>query len=297
MSIPEQQLETWSHQGSISQSANTYQSVKSVLESPDSPYYQKSFVVFLQGSYGNDTNIRTESDVDIVIRLDSTYYSNQEALSAFERQTFQASTTTATYGLEEFKAQVIQHLRSVYGTDVTVGEKAVQIAPRNGRRKTDVIIATQFRKFLAYPSDAGQRYIEGIRFKTRNNIEIINYPKLHSENLTAKHQASNGRLKPLVRVLKNMRREMIDRKYIEEGAAPSYFIEGLLYNVPPHKFENSLAGSFVNAFNWLLEANRDDFLCANEQYYLCHPTSHVTWRAEKRDAFINAAIRLWNNWR
>ena len=70
MSIPEKQLETWSHQGSIRQSSITYNRIKHVLEAEDVLYTNKSFEVFLQGSYGNHTNIFAESDVDIVIRLD-----------------------------------------------------------------------------------------------------------------------------------------------------------------------------------------------------------------------------------
>ena len=73
MGIPESQLETWSHQGSIIQSSSTYATIKNALESPGSPYASKSFKVFLQGSYGNDTNIYSESDVDVVMRLDSTF--------------------------------------------------------------------------------------------------------------------------------------------------------------------------------------------------------------------------------
>ena len=74
MPIPESQLETWSHQGSITQSSNTYNSIKNVLEAGTTPYASKNFKVFLQGSYGNDTNIYAESDVDIVIRLDDCFF-------------------------------------------------------------------------------------------------------------------------------------------------------------------------------------------------------------------------------
>ena len=69
MAIPEAELDTWSHQGSITQSASTYASIKRALEAPDSRYAGKHYEVFLQGSYGNDTNIYAESDVDVVIGL------------------------------------------------------------------------------------------------------------------------------------------------------------------------------------------------------------------------------------
>ena len=55
MAIPESHLETWSHQGSVSQSSATYNTIKNVLEAVDTPYAGKTYCVFLQGSYGNDT--------------------------------------------------------------------------------------------------------------------------------------------------------------------------------------------------------------------------------------------------
>ena len=85
MPIPESQLERWSHQGSVTQSRNTYNSIKNVLEANSTPYSGKSFKVFLQGSYGNDTNIYAESDVDIVIRLDDCFYSDLDDLSEDEK--------------------------------------------------------------------------------------------------------------------------------------------------------------------------------------------------------------------
>ena len=81
MAIPESQLETWSHQGSISQSSTTYNSIKGVLEANTTPYAGKSYKAFLQGSYGNDTNIWAESDVDIVICLNDCWQRDIESLS------------------------------------------------------------------------------------------------------------------------------------------------------------------------------------------------------------------------
>ena len=79
MAIPESQLDTWSHQGSITQSSTTYNTIKKALESTGSAYAGKNYTVFLQGSYGNDTNIYSESDVDIVIRLNSCFYHDLES--------------------------------------------------------------------------------------------------------------------------------------------------------------------------------------------------------------------------
>jgi hypothetical protein len=97
MSIPETQLETWSHQGAGIGSRDTYAVVKAALEAGDAKYAQQSFNVFLQGSYGNDTNIWAESDVDVVIRLDSIFYYDTSSLTLVELADFNAGLTLGTY--------------------------------------------------------------------------------------------------------------------------------------------------------------------------------------------------------
>lgn len=296
MAIPESQLETWSHQGSVTQSSQTYQSVKAVLEAKDTPYYGKNFEVFLQGSYGNDTNIYAESDVDIVIRLDSTFYKDLSSLSKFEQSLYSSTFSNATYGLSDFKSEVLQTLKSAYGSDAKEGDKAIQIASRNGRRKTDVIVCSQYRKYQRFQSLSDQNYVEGIMFNTLGGIEIINYPKLHSENLTIKHQQTASWLKPMARIFKNMRGRMVADGLISAGVAPSYYIEGLLYNIPPDNFGSSYVDSVVSCINWLHSTDNSKFVCANEQYYLCHPSSPVTWRTENMNAFLSGTAQLWKNW-
>lgn len=296
MSIPESQLETWSHQGSVAQSSSTYQSIKAVLEAPGTPYASQSYQVFLQGSYGNDTNIWAESDVDVVIQLNSSYYEDVSGLSQAELSAYNSQSTPASYTWNQFKQDVISVLKQAYGSDVNVGEKAIQIAARNGRRKADVIVASQFRKYQSFQSVYNQAYVEGIKFWTLSSVEMINFPKQHSTNLTQKHQRSQSWFKPVVRIFKNMRGKMVDRGLISRDTAPSYYVEGLLYNVPADNFGRTYEQSVMNSINWMLNADRSQFVCANEQYYLCHPTSPVTWRAEKRDAFLNGVVQLWNDW-
>jgi len=103
MAIPESQFDTWSHQGSITGSSTTYNAIRDTLNSTDSPYYAKDFDIFLQGSYGNDTNIYSESDVDIVIQLKSTFLQDLTKLSEPQRLLFNSSFSEASYGYHEFK--------------------------------------------------------------------------------------------------------------------------------------------------------------------------------------------------
>ncbi|WP_417277427.1 nucleotidyltransferase [Castellaniella sp.] len=297
MPIPESQLESWSHQGSITQSSNTYNSIKDVLEHRTAPYSGKKFNVFLQGSYGNDTNIYAESDVDIVIRLDDSFFSDLALLSEEEKASHKRAFSDAAYTHVDFKRDVLSVLVRQYGSEVKIGDKAITINANGSRRKSDVIVATQFRRYFTFRSSSDSEYVEGICFFNGAGERIANYPKQHSENLTTKHQASSRWLKPMARVFKNMRSRMVDGGLIKAGIAPSYYIEGLLYNVPNEKLTSSYQDCVVNTLNWYQqEAKKVDLVCANEQYYLLRDGSHVCWSQANCDAFIEATVKLWNEW-
>ena len=297
MAIPESQLETWSHQGSITQSSTTYNTVKSVLETSDTPYTTKSYSVFLQGSYGNHTNIFAESDVDIVIKLDDCWQSDLSNLSEDEKNAYDRTFVDAKYTYNDFKRDVIGVLTQKYGSDVKPGSKAVAIAARGNRRKSDVIIAIQFRRYFKFKSTYDQSYEDGIYFYNKVGERIVNYPKQHSVNLTQKHQNTNNWLKPMVRIFKNMRSKLVDNGLLEKGVAPSYYLEGLLYNVPNEKFTTNFQTCFVNAMTWIQnDADKKKMVCANRQYYLLGENSHTSWSEKNCEAFLNAAIELWNDW-
>ncbi len=297
MPIPEFQLETWSHQGSIEQSSRTYNSIKNVLEAPATPYADKSFTVFLQGSYGNNTNIYAESDVDIVIRLDDCVYNDLDDLTNEEKEAHAYAFESATYVYADFKRDILSVLEAQYGQAVHVGEKAIAIDASGTRRKADVIAATAFRRYSKFRSASDSAYVEGICFFSKKGELIANYPKQHSANLTTKHQGTSGWLKPMARVFKNMRSRMAEDGLIEAGSTPSYYLEGLLYNVPTIYFTTSYQDCMVNILNWYRqEADKTELVCANEQYYLLRDGSHTCWTQTKCDAFIEAAVRLWNDW-
>ena len=297
MSIPESQLDTWSNQGSITQSSTTYNSIKNVLEAGTTPYASKNFKVFLQGSYGNDTNIYAESDVDIVIRLDDCFFSDVDDLSEEEKAAHKQAFSDATYTHVDFKRDVVSVLVTQYGSAVKAGDKAIAVAANGSRRKSDVIVAAQFRRYSKFRSTSDSAYVEGICFFNAAGERIANYPKQHSANLTTKHQNASKWLKPMVRVFKNMRSRMVDDGLIKASIAPSYYIEGLLYNVPNGKLTSSYGDCVVNTLNWYRqEAKKADLVCANEQYYLLRDGSHTCWPQANCDAFVEAAVKLWNEW-
>lgn len=297
MAIPESQFDTWAHQGSITQSSSTYQTVRTALEASSALYADKDYKVFLQGSYGNDTNIYAESDVDTVIRLDSIFRGDISGLpwdqQAAYRQVFGGN---ATYTFSEFKQGVETRLTTAFGSDFVVpGNKAIKIKPNQSRRNADVVPCFQYRRYTRYMSVYDNSYISGIIFPSSNNGEIINFPKMHSDNCTTKHQASGTWFKPTVRIFKNMRSRLVSEGMISKDTAPSYYIEGMLYNVPNSLFGVSYRDTFCNCVNWLNQADRSLLNCAHEQNRLLG-YGNVQWPADKCTQFLDGLAKLWNEW-
>ena len=85
--------------------------------------------------------------------------------------------------------------------------------------------------------------------------------------------------------------------WIEDGLAPSYFIEGMLWNAPADKFGKSYDDTFVATFNYLVNADRSTFKCVNGIHPLLQANSHVSWSPENCKAYLDALRNLWNNWR
>jgi hypothetical protein len=298
MTIPLAQLKTWSGQGSITQSSNTYATVKSALEDADAPYKSRNFKVFLQGSYGNDTNIYAESDVDVIIRYGGEFYHDINQRPADEQTAFHTAYPTAgTYAYKDFKDHVVQALRSKFGNSVKRGTKAIKIEANGNRRNADVIVAFEFRRYYHFKSQYSESHVTGMCFFDSNGNRIANYPNQHCENLTTKHQATGNNLKPLIRIFKNMRSKMIEDGLIAKGSAPSYYVEGLLYNVLNDQFTGDLQNITSNILGWLDKIkDRSEFECANEQHYLLRDKYPTCWPCEDGANFIKAAQKLWDDW-
>jgi hypothetical protein len=297
MAIPESQLDSWSNQGSVTQSAQTYDMIQKVLNDSTSPYYSKDFSIFLQGSYSNDTNVYRDSDVDVVIRLNQTYYADTNSLAPDAKTNYDKAFSPATYAYADFKADVLAWLQKKFGADMAPGRKALFIKGSGDRRDVDVLVCAKHLRYRAASTGVDTQYEEGIVFWNGAGTEIVNFPKQHSDNCTTKHQNTSQRFKRMVRVYKNMRNRMVDDKYIADGVAPSYFLEGMLWNVPADMFVQSYEDSFVNTFNWVLNADRAKLACASDLYWLVRDNSNVCWPTANFEAYLAAAKQYWNEWR
>ncbi|MBS0657251.1 MAG: nucleotidyltransferase [Verrucomicrobia bacterium] len=294
MAIPELQLETWSHQGAIQGSAATYQAIKGVLESSQEQFASSQFQVFLQGSYGNDTNVYAESDVDVVIRYDGAYYYDTSFLGEAEKLLFQANLASVSYPYQTYRQDVMRTLAGAFGASVAPGNNSIKIGASGSLRSADVVPAFEYRRFTRYQSILDNSYIAGIAFIRTDGTFIANFPKLHSSEATLKHQRTMGNFKPMVRIFKNIRSRLVTAGKIEAGSAPSYFIEGLLFNVPDSYFAGTYQSMFAACVDWLrAQQDRSNWTCVNGQYPLLRDGDPVCWTQRNCSSYLGAVAEFW----
>jgi hypothetical protein len=269
------------------------------LEDKNAPYAAKADIeVYLQGSYANDTNIYGDSDVDIVLCQRNLFYYDINSLSEPEKAAFERNhSTSAQYDLHSFKRDVVAWLSKNYPQDFdpAKGNKALHIKGRNNRRNSDILVCGQHKDFSVFPNPAGAKFADGVLFFSRTGNSIVNYPKKHSDNLTAKHQETQEWLKPTIRVFKNMRNRMWQIGIIGDGVAPSYFLEGLLYNVPSNSFGHSLQATVGRIIDFAEKADASKLVCANYQHWLVRDNQPTSWPSANYKSVVRGIRAYWTH--
>jgi hypothetical protein len=259
---------------------------------------QRHPAIYLQGSYRNATNIHGDSDVDIVVELETTFNRDVSSLDA-EQVRFQANAYgPGTCDFQTFRAEVVQTLRNYYGAArVHERDRCIKVDFGTGRITADVVPALLHRKYQYFYTTEIQDKTDGIQFKNRAGVPIVNFPKQHISNGEAKNAANRTgeRYKPTVRVFKNLRNRLIDDGTILADTAPSYSIECLLYNADDWCFAPSFQNSFTNIIANIGAKEPNQFICQNGIIPL-FGNSPVQWSTQGAVQFLTAAQNLWNNW-
>jgi hypothetical protein len=206
----------------------------------------------LQGSYKNDTNIRGDSDIDVVVQLSSTFQPDLSQLSVLQSAFVAGTYSPAAYLWSDFRQDVLQTMREYYGASaVAIGKNSLKLKGDSGRLPADIVPCIEYRRYFGCgPKD----YITGIYFYSFATARwITNYPKRHYDNGVDKNSIiqANGWYKRAVRMFKNSRTYLINRGIILSDLAPSYFLECLLYNVPNDLFGGTFQRTYFNLLDWL----------------------------------------------
>jgi hypothetical protein len=200
----------------------------------------KDIDIFVQGSYGNNTNVRAESDVDVCIMLKDIFYAKYPDGYSGDDYGF----TFVTNSFSTFRKEVIRALINTYGEkNIKQGNKSIKIEPNSYRVETDAVPAIQYRNYHYNTSKSSNNFVEGIKFISQDGNEVINYPQRHIQNGIEKNKETQKRYKRLVRIFKRIRYKMIADGVSVDSVISSFLIECLLWNTLNSYFNNNESNS------------------------------------------------------
>lgn len=282
MPIPDSILGSWSHHHSGMASKQAHESIRKALANYKGWAKEDKYGIFLQGSYKNDTNLRRDSDVDLVVQLVARVRPRVAALSGSQLEQ-DISHKVAFRRWQSFRNQVQEALRAAYGTKaVTSGRKSLKVAKGKIPAAADVVVTLHHENGLAF-------YLQG------EHRWVVSYPQQHYERGVKKEQATNNRYKRTIRMFKAARNHLVKNNRISDGTAPSYFIECLLYNVPNGLFKSTLSQSYNSIVEYLSATELQRFECQNGVREL-FGSSRDLWSVKKANQFVRALGRLWGKW-
>ena len=255
MKYTEQQLQAWTAALSPTEeqrAENTIKMIKSAIDASDN-LRAMDIEVFTQGSFANNTNVRSDSDVDVCVMLkDTFFYDLPEGKSASDY-----GITPSSMTFQRYRDLVKNALEDKFGASyVADGNKSLKIRENTYHVQADVVPAFQYRR---YTTTVG-RYHEGTRFYAKDGSQVTNYPKVHIKNGTDKNNRTNYKYKKLVRIMKHVKNEMVDDGKTNGDKITSFLVECLVWNVPDSTITgyNSWTETVKQAIIYLYNAIKDD---------------------------------------
>lgn len=308
MAIATDTLERWAsyESAAISTAKDTHKHIRDRLEGSNSRLNDRGemrFDTLLQGSYANATIIHGSSDVDVLVRMNNPYHSNLEdrlPRRLRERYRDEASYFDGDYSVSDFQKDVYGELEDIYGASaVTRYDKALVIDSDECQLQmdADVVPCQQHRVYTGFNGDQNDpdNYYRGIRFKTRDGMEVTSFPERHIDRGEDKNDECDGNYKETVRIVKNARDWLVKRDRLGEDVAPSYCVECLLYNVPSSKFRTGdLQERYADVVSHLDEASLRPFKAQNGIEPL-FGRGETQWRSREALRFISELNQLWED--
>jgi hypothetical protein len=291
----EQTLDGWRKPASETEEqkiSNAISMIKDAIKSHET-LKNKDIEFIVQGSYGNNTNIKIDSDIDVCAMLKDTFY-----------YVLREGATKTNYGIgdgtndfTDYRKYIIEALIKKFGNEnLTVGNKSIKIKSNTYRVQADVIPALQYRNFRQDKTNNINNFVEGIKFFSSRNEEVINYPKQHIKNGTTKNTNTTRRFKRAVRLYKRIKNKMIEDGLPVPKSINSFLIEGLLWNSPNATFNNSSTwnGLLKDSIIFLYNNTDADEKCkdwgeVSEMFYLFH--SERKWNRSDVNSFL---VQMWN---
>lgn len=277
MAITEYWLELWAKPPSRDndKSASTYAIIKPLLERK----FWSSVDIFLQGSYANRTNIKQDSDIDIVICYKNSQYADISNLWEVDKNLYSKNRSDAIYKFSNFKDDVLECLEEVFWIypKTERKDKCIRVYWNQSRVDADIVPCFIHKRFKAYNSTSA----EWVEFVSDEWVHSTSFPKQHIHNGENKNSQTNENYKATVRILKNCKKELVENELINDELIASFFIECLVWNVPNIYFNKSTYLDIIESVLRKLHADMNDeevasnYAEVNDLFYLIR-----SWRTK-----------------
>lgn len=290
----EEQLENWYKPVSTTEDEkinHTIDMIKRAIKNSND-FDSLTYEIFVQGSYGNNTNVKLDSDVDVNIMLTSTFFACYP--NGKNRDDYGFEPGAISYS--EYKEMIVKALQSKFGIEsIMLGNKSIKITSNSYRVNADCVISMQYRNYRDINSINPNAYIEGIKYYAKDESEVINYPKDHITNGKVKNISTNYKYKKLVRIFKCIRNKMCNDGIITKDKITSFLVECLVWNVPDKNitkyttWNETVKQSIIYLYNGIKNNECNQWGEVSERLYLFN--SNRKWTQADAKDFL---LKMWN---
>ena len=296
MAIPENQLKIWAQPGTVKGAKNTHTAIRNALgryQWPDDVRYR----TYLQGSYRNNTHLRRQSDVDVVVELTSLPIRDGSLLPDSQKRLLKGTFAEPEYGWRRFRRDVIRVINAGFGESrVREGRKTLKLVMESPEIPVDVVVAVRYLKYTEYSGLRSYEHTEGMGlYLPTESRWTVSYPHLHRRNGVGKEKATNWWFRRTIRMFKNARAQLVEEGRLAPATARSYQIECLLYNVPDGLLKISHQSAYSSALYWLHRNDPARFSCQNKMVPL-FDGGPDSWNERDARTLIDVLVRQYEDW-
>ncbi|WP_433917388.1 hypothetical protein OIE50_50745 [Streptomyces canus] len=199
------------------------------------PFAGLGLVVEPKGSWANNTNVSSDSDMDIKVEFTQRAFQGSTVGMSYWDLLLQNNSYNGPWTPEKFRSELGIALRRVSNSVDASNNVAFYVPSVPGSRPdTDAVPCfTYLHKPAFGPPNRGTVVF------TNDGKHIVNWSQQQLDNGREKNARTGYRYKFAVRALKSVENDLVALGVIKN--VPSYFMECLIYNVPDPTLKNALS--------------------------------------------------------
>jgi hypothetical protein len=205
-----------------------------------------------QGSVPSNTHIKGHSDIDLV-QITNSFYSHEDknnftwklntsSLLESQKQRLLEVVNGTPYtddvndDLRRIRIDAENVLKGIFKYVETTKPKSIEVNPTNPDRIVDVVTASWYKSVDSVISNDEDKHGIRIYDKVKHKRLPVDFPFLKIKLLNERDRAVNGRLKKMIRFLKNIK---ADSDYNLKDIS-SFDISSICYNIPSYKYSDKI---------------------------------------------------------